>query len=754
MPDVLGFGNVLALAEGFRNAVRGKSVFRQEAWSADRLGPLLGVVRRDHRKWRPDYMSRARAVLRKVLDSALGSPGQSRVVAAYWGLDSWPFEADEALTLSEQAGVNIAEKLTPNAVRLRLSRYQQGIAEGAINAGAFKRPMFGGPEPPSSTVRSVADAVVAPLWELSDPRLWPEQGEGEWLARRLLAYVRPEQLPGQEEHQKLDQALQLLRRRVEQLLGDYLKVEPHASEPRRKTTTRGLQHLQHCIEPAWYGQDRLDLRGGFLSLPTTPLPGDDRRTETQRSQAALASMFFYDIVHRMADHGTAIDGFIDARAFVHDHYAGAPAVLVLPKPSATAGATLGARPRELIRAQPFVRGYAPKPPAIVDGANPAVRNLFQSSLDIRKGGDAGAVDTYIRERKAIGEQWKGLSLDNRHSVLFADHGVHFYVAGKTEPAFAERVGDLDELLTHSSEGHDAYRAFVHRDRSITAAKSNSLSGLERSVALLYKARQELDRARSFVVAGFDRDIFETRHQLDLLTAGTEVKISEKVMSDARLQQPQEGGRALIARVRSPLRWANSAYATLGVLETAGLLVPAAQRYANRHLADASWNVQTRIIRLRCLCAEYTLIGALELQSERSATLDDIDVAYRDLVTTADLRLGDVPLVLQLVLWAAMLNNNSLPHVEGQLAVALRDIQELSDFLPQSVPGDPRIAIREEHYLRLTEIIGKHHYNCGAIERVDPGSRVGVFLNSQSSGQFGVWRRGMDTGRPDHRGGSG
>lgn len=382
-------------------------------------------------------------------------------------------------------------------------------------------------------------------------------------------------------------------------------------------------------------------------------------------------------------------------------------------------------------------------PAYVQAARSrAARSIFQQSLDIRQGAGPTDIATYVNNRQEIGKNWSSLDVHSKRTVLLADHGVHLYAAGKVGPAL---MNELDELLAKSAEARREYAAFLRRDRSIDVGKSNTLQGLQASLLFLEEARVELAHA-ALDDGAVRHDVqvaLETRHQLDLATAGATVKVLEKLMSSSALQAPRLVNNAMARRVRAPVRWADSAFEALSSLDRMGALVES--RYQQGYLADASWHVQTRVIRLRCLCAEFTMTRALGLPKDNgSPTPEDIDTAYRDLMVTPQLRPGHVPLALQLAMWVAFIRGNSLPHLGAQMSVAMRDIAEIGQFDGR---GNARVAIEDAAYQKLSTMIAGHGYNFGAMEIVDQGSPVGLLLDGHSAGAFGRWSTWVRGTRP-------
>ncbi|WP_137772017.1 MULTISPECIES: hypothetical protein [unclassified Microbacterium] len=715
---VVVVGNLIELARGYRRMVRGEGT-----WTIEELGPLKAVVRDDRNQWRPDYLYRARQALVRCFEAAADTapePGAeseqdkrkaaSKAVRAYWGVDAYPLERTEALGVSDDASP------TQSALRQRLSDREHKVCVAAIAGGFRVQGDDDDPAPPSALLKpSDRTSPSAPLWDLNEPAAWPPvQSEREWLTREVTAYLGEELIPGTGPVAQ-EQALQLLRRRAEELHRAYLDVTPKASEARRIGTTARVQHLTYRVASEWFADDILDLRSGLAYAPAV-LRTDVARelVAIQRSQAALAALFFYSVVLQWQE--AAMSRILRERMSVWGAYPRAAPALLKKE---------GASFKE----------HQPQdgPPFVQAARSREARSLFQQSLDIRQGAGVTDIDTYSRNRAKLDDVLSSLDLHSRRTILLADHGVHLYAAGKVGPSLSSV---LDAQLQESSKARVEYAVFLMRDRSIEIGKSNTLSALQASLVFLDEARHELRHA--VLDDGTSRREYqvelETRHQLDLATAGSTVKVLEQIMSNSRLQKPGSVNQAIVRRVRAPMQWADAALGALSELDKMGALVES--RYRDGYLADASWHVQTRVIRLRCMCAEFTMQRALGLPAhDNSPTPEGIDIAYRDLVTTKQLTENNLPLVLQLTQWVAFLRGNSLPDVGASIAIALRKVEELSQFSPA---GNARVAIDDVGYQKLSRRIKDASYDFGGLDRIDRASPVGTLFEAHSGGYFGRW----------------
>jgi hypothetical protein len=283
----------------------------------------------------------------------------------------------------------------------------------------------------------------------------------------------------------------------------------------------------------------------------------------------------------------------------------------------------------------------------------------------------------------------------------------------------------------------AYMALSRRDQAILSLKREDEG---RALSLVARAFRELD---VLVAEGRvdPRSELEARHQLSLATTGDYVRIVERVLSNAtaRRRSPgSDGGRARLSKLVSRcLTFAESTELRLHeIMNDFGL---PHDRHSEGQISTDAWRVRTTIIVLRAELSSFTAIEAGMAELERPVARLAPDLArmgerYRELISLPDVANGDVPEIITLGMWVALLNGGRLP-VAWDLTGALRKLPFLDrdpEELHPAIPDTRLVDLR-----RSAEWLGSRPL--GVIGQCAMDGPVGVLLERTSGGLFDQWR---------------
>lgn len=719
--DVVPYASAFKeLVHGFRGALLGS----ESEWSRGAVGPLQHVLWCDEHRWRPDYLARSRVVLRRALEAyrtdgstdglhgGVDAPRIASAVGGYAGVTTFPSTAAAAVEAATGA------VMSEDTARKRVSAWVARVAEDRHVAASLAEELDLWEPPPREL--HMTTTARRPLWPLGDAAHWPPAPtpatERTWiLAALAVRFEDDDRLPSPEsDPDGFDaQALQILRRRVVDLHDAYLGNE--------LATNEHFVHLRHTIARQWFREDLLDLRG-VEALATAGAPAATAsRRKVQRSQAAISAMLFYDALHSWDQR--AMEIIVARRAAARLAYGeGEPLERFARRAIASARSVrspLGAGVKN-----PHLPEYVVRAPA-------AARDIFDFATKVRQAVSIPTLREYVRLRRAL--DWDALDVRGRRTVLLADQSAHLDAVNAGDPRL---LSDIDQLLRQSSIARVAYAAFVERDHAMSSGKADGFAGLTRSLAQAGEGVRLLDRIAR---AGEDTDPrahLEATQQMDLALAGATVKLAEYMMREpSTAVDPDRATR----RTAGSLRWSLATLGSLAQLEKEEALDD--KRYDQGYLADRNWRVLPQVMRLRSLCAAYTLSHAHETADRgRTVTIEMIDMAYTRLVTTQEITAVHVPQVLQLALWHSFLTQGRLPLPTSGMSVVLRRQDYITDDVdPHGHPGAPHTYMDERRRKLITTWLLEKNWDTGAIERVAPQNPAWELLDRRSGGEYGRWR---------------
>lgn len=726
MPESGDQTALLELARGFRAVITG---VERASWTPGRLGSAGQLLWNDDGSWRPDHLARVRLVLRSALrryraegttwslHDGVTTDRLADAIGRYWGVDCYPHSAPQSVAFARELPAD-APQPTQNAAGRRLREWAVRVADAAPLPELISELDLW--DPPPREIHVPADPTVRdgrpPLWSLRHSASWPPS-DGAGTEREWLIEVVAELLDDDDRlvataslTSREHQLLQILRRRVFDLHAAYLDggfgIE----------TNLQFLHLRHNVARLWFVEDLVDLRGieAVADAETTA------SHNAKRSQAAISALMFYQAVHEWDQR--AMDAIMANRFGVHTAYSDDPIERFSRRVIESAAK----------RRHPLGSGVKEThlPDYVRLTRCPEARRIFDFAMKMRQAPGAGTLAEYIRLRQVL--DWDALDPRGKRTVLLADHSAHLDAVNQKN---AGALGEIDQLMKQSLDARVEYEAFIQRDHAMAVGKSGTLRALENSLGQAAAGVAKVARlARSHET--FDvRAQLETEQQLDLAIAGSTVKLGEHMMTEPSGRIDAAGASRHAA---ASLRWSAATLSLLEELERAGML--GAKRYEDGYLSQGAWHVQTHIIRLRCLCAAYTLSQAHGVRGARTlTTIEAIEAEYVQLVTLQEITAAQVPQILQLALWQSFLTGR-LPLPARSLSTQLRR----SDYITDDVVGDPSGGIPHVHVddrrrRLITLWLLDRSWDAGAVEKVARENPAWALLQKRSGGEFGRWR---------------
>jgi len=715
----VGTGHVVALADGFRAVIRGAEG-RPKSWEPDRLGALAAVVYQDDGGWRPDALARTRILLRRIVGSYLPAvsltssralPAHVRLrVAQYWGVSGYPVVPTLGNPVVEWGIADDEHEPPPGAVQeapveagTAVASQVRQVRRWAVSVAAHPESLAiadGETGLPHAVLDKEywaprAEAVGFPRWNTAPDQVenWPPGGmpgeEAHWMLERLSAHfdIDDPRLVGLSEdpNARRRQLTQVLRRRAVDMHEAYLGV--HAE------TENHFSHLGHAMARKWFDADLQDL-GGVMFREAAP-ESETRRTML-RSQAAIAQLMFYSVVHDWDQ--TAIDQILERRSSARLLFLGVDEL----------GDPLERLHQRVLHSQRrlYLRGTVPKDdeadsgrkkqpllPPFVTRATPEVQQLFRAALAVRAKTDRQSVRDYIELRTRFDDkdEWDRLGIDDKRTVLFADQAVHLDAVKLELPAV---MVILDHFLVESSKARAEYGSYLARDEAMLRGKSNTRRGLEESVAAALRGARQIDgvkqRAGSLYATTLfsERAALETEQQMNLAMSGVAVKVLEALMEAPAHEQDEMSERLILNRIAAAMRWSAATLASLTQLEENGWL--GETRYSDGFLAEASWRGPSKMIRHRILIAAYALKSAFGLHDHApQLSVLDLDVAYVRMVTEP--KTSAVTQVVQGMLLHSFVTAGAIPDGDGPRTAHARTRPPDGGcrHRRRRVPADPR-----------------------------------------------------------------
>lgn len=742
--------NIVALATGFRHVIRG-SEGMSTSWTAAQLGPLNQLVRDDDGVWRPDGLTAARLVLRRVVEAYRTAPPPARsrqdiahtakVIARRWGIDGFPSDAVDGNPFIDRGDLSAPAKEAAAAPLLEYSdrsRWQAAVAGHPNAIAAAAEPL----DLDWATVDaewSARKATAHPRWSFENRRSlsWPPEpdlpgSEGDWLLSRLRDALNNDPRvvgPGEGDKARKAQLLMVLRR---------LAVDRHAAYlGARVDTQRHFFHLRHSMARVWFTNDLLDM-GGAEEFGVTIEDSSDERQQILRSQASIARMEFYSVIHEWNQ--KTVDAVLDRRSSARRLFLGLDQ---LSDAFTQFEERLLSRPLHVTeKRDDAARGEAtldPSLPVFVRAANAKAREIFALALHVRSQPTRAVIREYLTLRRDEDLRFDAMLPASKRTVLLADQSVSLDCVNIRDAALQKLLG---ELLKQSRVAGLEYAAFNRRDRAVLATKEGTREGLARTidegirgVTEVYRTRRMLDDEFSDVRVD-ERSSLETEHQMSLALAGGAVRVLEAFMSSDARTQIEKRPEIVSREIAGALHWSARTVKILEILETKEYL--AKERYEMGYLSSLNWRVTTRVMRHRALCAAFAVSTAFLLRAKALPTVLDLDVAYEQMITTTQITRGNVASVLQGVLFHSFLTGGMLPF-PPRIAPALQDFDFLTADIDHRRTRRHSVHLDGRNRMVATLRIFDEDWNYGVVGKVTPGTKIADLLDQRSHGEFSRWR---------------
>lgn len=748
--------NIVALATGFRHVIRGAEGM-SKSWERAQLGPLIHLLRDDEGAWRPDGLTAARLVLRKVVAAYRTAPPRVRsrqdiahtanVIARLWGVDEYPTDLLPGNPLIDRGDLSApvsdhdAPPVPLTNPRLEYSdrsRWQAAVASHPDALAAAAQPL----DLEWATVEvewSDLDTVAHPRWRVDDRTSlhWPPEvgmpgSEGHWLLSRLREVLEDDpRVVGSEEDDKARNAqlLTVLRR---------LAVDRHAAYlGARVDTQRHFFHLRHSMARIWFTNDLLDL-GGAEEFGVGIESVSENRKQILRSQASIARMEFYAAIHEWDQ--KAVDVVLDRRSSARRVFLGldqlSDALTQFEERLLSRPLHVTKKRDDAVREE---KNLDPTLPPFVRRSNSRAREIFTMALHVRSRPTRAVIREYVEIRTRKDLKFDAMHESSKRTVLLADQSVSLDCVNIRDAELQRLVGGL---LKESSVAGLEYAAFDRRDKAVLATKEGTRKGLARTidqgirgVAEVYRTRTMLDDDFSDIRVD-ERSSLETEHQMSLALAGGAVRVVEALMSSDAETQERKRPEVISQEIAASLHWSARSVKVLDILESKDYL--ATERYEAGYLSSLNWRVTTRVMRHRALCAAFTVAAAFRLRSTSLPTVLDLDVAYEQMITTPQIAAGQVASVMQGVLLHSFITAGMLPFPPN-IAPALQGF----DFLTADIDHNRRrrhaVHLDGRNRMVATLKLFDEDWNYGVVGKVVPTTTIGGLLNERSHGEFSRWR---------------
>lgn len=634
------------LARCFVVAMRGKPGEVGEWLHDERPGALTHLVASAGRL-RPDWMCLVRDVLSVAVQTFEGGPSrfyrstQPQFVAATirsdWGLDAYP----------SKLGSPAIGRKTRASWKERLFESEQ--VREAVNARI--KGLIGTCD--GSCQQDLRDSRC-PWWWLYPPGYWVDSTTDAWLLERTRTTLNGHLEPA-------DDRPELLRSLVCVALAARLS---EYFDGLQTDAVNYFRHLHQALIPAWS-------RSILLYGPVPDITGAERPTR--------GSEFASVAVAAVAMLASVITSPLDSRQSLlveYEHLRAARDTrdmwpLFGSDPNTQTGLVVSrsladfSGVERLVRSDGlrFLLSGAPAASSALDAVDPLNGDDFlQLAWDIRNCSDTVLKQRYMTRYIAARERMERMPTASDSVALnHADHLVSWDTVTAEVPKLALRLALAMER--QRTVGVSGYRTHRYRSLAVLANKHNNPAMADH---LLNLGVAELS---AFPDVG-EVEHIESAQQLCLAKAGVWIKQTE-----AYLREVPHGVHSLPqaeSAARQSLALAGSAYQLLLRLAPGLPLDPVTARQRDNRIGTVSWNVQTRIIRLRAALAASTavLAGLCRLEAvvegidtpERELVAGDgeVSLAWRELISREELSPSHQIDLCRIGLWLAFLRGLRLP----------------------------------------------------------------------------------------------
>jgi len=675
---------------------------------------------------RRDYLARTRAALTAVLDATANHPSivmgvrgvdpttALAVLRDRWGLDALPATVEEAA-----AALAKPEELpsTENTQR-RLENWEKRCASHAISRAALRTWLA---ESPLVVIEANSVELDEPLVWDGHPMTWPPESERELLLKRTQRIVgdtsKLDNIP--ELKNRSYRQLAILRRRAAFLALKYVSDGPDLEERNRL-----LAYLAQDVARPW----KAETAENFKTRDEEAAP-ERGGAHTVRTAAAVLAMVTYEAF---------VDWkILDTRAIVESltHTSSHPAQTF------RSGIATVRRPTHLDPApekQPMDHYEQDR---YVSTASSPVLRLFQKAEELRAKPLPTSAQVYIDARRALASVHSGMTIHDRHVVLFADLIANLAVANHkiNRRLPTGQAAQFRGMLKHSASlaENSIYRFFQGRDAAITLQGERHELAVHRGQDTLGALREEGQKVKGN--KDDTRRYREVEQQLALSVAGSSVQLLEEHLSEPPYLQNAQDPREWQFMLDQVMAYADVSIALIENMHIDGDL--SGQRFESKFFSDASFLFRSHEIYYRCVCVAATTAWAFG--SPRSEEFPELltKIHRATVALSRPFSEEDMGRILPSMIWHSFLAGNRLPALQYSDNRTLFNHDPISRVLLTSEEGDPRAAL-ELSWKRLdvltSQLIaaGKH---AGPLGRVAEGSKVWQILDERSDGVFARWR---------------
>lgn len=633
------------LGRCFVDAVRGSPGEVTEWLRSEQVGALTHLVVADGRL-RPDWLGLARDVLDTAVETfAHGSSRFNRsvdarfvadTIRADWGLDAYPSKL-RSQTVIRKTRASWREKLCSSelvreAVSARITALV-GSCDGSCREG-------------------VDDTRF--LWWLDPPRYWVGSDTDAWLIERGTALLGPHLEPGDDSP---DLVRSILCVALSARLSEYF-------DGLQTDAVNYFRHLHQTLIPAWS-------RSLLLYGPAPDITGADKPTRGSEFASVTAAA-----VAMLASVVTAPYDRRQSLVAEYEHVRAARATsgvwpVIGHDDAIRTGSLLSMSLTDFSGVERLVRrdglrfllSRAAAASAALDAVEPrAGDDYLRLAWDIRNCSDPELKQRYLTRYVAARERIEAMPTTSDSLALNqADHLVGWDTVTSEVPKLGLRLALAMER--QRTVGISGYRTHRYRSLAILANKHNNPAMADH---LLNLGVAELSACGDLP----ETERLESAQQLYLAKAGVWIKQLEAYLREVptEIRGLPQAERA----AHQSLAFAGSAYKLLLRLAPELPLDPVAARQADHRIASVSWNVQTRIIRLRAALAAWTAVesglcrdravheGLDNTQDDLVADDDGVVLAWRELIARDELALGHQLDLCRIGLWLAFLRGLRLP----------------------------------------------------------------------------------------------
>lgn len=695
-------------------------------------------------RWRVDYVSRLRAVLRAILDAAAEHPTPILTV------NSSKNHALHTLTPLERSRIGIADvrqflgvdgprmRLSDETSRRRAVRLMQRLLSHDVAATAVQTWL-----PTRPDLGAVEDhrGWTIPIWP-GQARAWPPSAVlafGE-------ALVDAADLPPDVDARVRGE---VLRRRATAAMGTFIGAAEH--------TVRARRFLAHEILPTWLEGGVPDTRPHAAKVKPVD-PGDD----DLEWFAAIAMLGFGDALATARTPAMRTALLDEAIALTAYGPTGRSSSLSSAIATAVAWRKRAASAR-------FEEQAVEDLPEIVLKCEPAIQALFRWANFTRSRPTSETLHVYRIERENVASRYPTRENDMR-VLQFADFLIDLAAApekvrANLDPAL---LNALSKCARESTSRLNAHRVSLARlagvdvDPKLSAYSSSSVRnralGIQKSnahgaVTILRSERHRLGVEQKSLD---QREYAEMDEQLSLLLAGCYIQRVEDALCLPLSELAGVNAERLSALADAAVDLASNALGAFAKIEKLDAFrresdgdeteLFAQPRFEDAFVSEGSWFYRAHDILYRCMTASALLdVARGRAKPQHRASASELDRIYRAIVVLpTSIPSGELPRFVQSAITHAFLRNMTLPFLSEK---GVNPRIEKLDFLgqaPKRVREDQGELVVELQVIEaMSGWLRGVGWDAGLIGRIPADSMVWAALNNISAGTYAAWRSAWD-----------